>query len=380
MITVKVVTSVRGFLKDLFDSEFSDISISYSQGGLYETNSKLKEMGSKLIKNKLFNHLGIFNIVEADVQEAVALSYNRFLHTNKPYILLLENPLAPLHYAYGRNSTAVSKVKLNKVFTDKNLKAIVCLSDACRDTIRNYYDTKNKKIVAIRPLVRTRFEVSETAIKEKAHSDVLQLLYVSSRFELKGGQDILSAFTSIENEKLKLKIICKRETIPEKDWEIISDHPRIQFHEFNLSKDELAKEYNSSNILLNPTRQDSFSLVVLEAMKYGNAILSSFLYAIPEMVAEGEEGYLTNPKYLIWNENNMPNPYVWTHRDKTIYSSYVDHNMVDFLVEKIVYLMNNRDVLQRMELAAFRKANTDEFSEKGIIRRWEEVFRGAMKE
>ncbi len=53
-------------------------------------------------------------------------------------------------------------------------------------------------------------------------------------------------------------------------------------------------------IFINPTRQDSFSLVVLEAIKSGNVIISSDLYAIPEMVIDDYNGYLVGPKYRIF--------------------------------------------------------------------------------
>jgi len=148
----------------------------------------------------------------------------------------------------------------------------------------------------------------------------------------------------------------------------------IELYDFTLSKDELAAIYERANILLNPTRQDSFSLVTLEAMKYGNTVLSSDMYAIKEMIEDGKEGYLTRAKYDIWTSENLPNKKIWNHRKKTIYSSYVDENMVAFLVEKMSLLINDRELLSRLQVNAFIKATTGEFAEEYILDKWNELF------
>ena len=124
---------------------------------------------------------------------------------------------------------------------------------------------------------------------------------------------------------------------------------------------------------MNPTRQDSFSLVTLEAIKSGNAILTTDLYAIPEMVKEDFNGYLINPKYRFFTYDNMPNPEVWNNRKETIYSDYIDDNIVDFLVSKIIYLFNNRDILHELSDNSYNISN-DKFSEKNIISEWYKIF------
>lgn len=61
----------------------------------------------------------------------------------------------------------------------------------------------------------------------------------------------------------------------------------------------------NSTLLLHPTSDDSNSLTVLEAMKAGLPIISTKLYAIPEMVKDGVNGFLTEPKYAFFDNNNL---------------------------------------------------------------------------
>ena len=144
--------------------------------------------------------------------------------------------------------------------------------------------------------------------------------------------------------------------------------------EFNLTKDELFKVYASSNILLHPTRQDSFPLVVLEAAKAGNVIVASDLYGIPEIVKDGYNGFLLSPIYRFFNNKNMPNEKVWNNRKETIYSDYVDRAVVDRLELILVELLDDRKKLKKMALNSFEHSRSNEFNESFIIERWNELF------
>jgi hypothetical protein len=141
MVKVLVATKVRGFLEDLFHSSLDNISFHWNKNEVYEIDSKKKLILSKLVKSGLASHLGIVQVVEVDDDGFdVVFSYNRFLKTNKDYIICLENPTALFHYALGRNKTFLGKKKINGCLNDGHLKGIVCISDACYSTLPNFYD------------------------------------------------------------------------------------------------------------------------------------------------------------------------------------------------------------------------------------------------
>lgn len=376
MITVKFVTNARGFLKDLFLTNDYGFKIVYEEKKVYDSNSRLKRCISSLVKNPIFDYIGFFQSIHTQIDEDCALSYNRFIVSNKPYILLIENPLALVHYSINRPKTFLSKKRIKKYLMDTNLKAIIGVSNACTSTLREFYDIPNRiRVMTIYPYVKVRNNISMKSIEERANKKQLNLLYISANFELKGGQDILHTFERLNDKNIKLTIVTRLDSVSESDRVIIDRYVNnITLFDFVLSKDELAKLYASTNILLNPTRQDSSSLVTLEAMKYGNTVLSSDMYAIKEMVEDGKEGFLTKAKYDIWLDNNLPNKKIWNHRKNTIYSSYVDEKMVDFLYEKITLLKNNRDMLADLQKNAYVKANTGKFAEENILGEWKKLF------
>lgn len=379
MKQIYVATKARGFLLDLFNCKFNHIEFFYEPYKIYETNSKIKILISKLVKAKIADHFGIIQRIKVKKKNFnIVFSYNRFLKSTKEYVIYLENPLALVHYSTDRNNTLISRYKLRKHFSDPNLKSIICLSKACYETVNRFYTIPERiKVEQLYPLVQVNKRTNKDSIKMKTRKSEITCLYISSDFKLKGGRDILEVFNKFQElgiNNIKLKIVTLIDMIDKDIKKEIEENENINLYDFKFSKEELNELYNDTCIFLNPTRQDSFSLVVLEAMKSGNAILSTDLYAIPEMVLEGYNGYLTYPKYRFFDYDNMPNKKVWNNRKNTIYSDYIDENIVDFLFEKILYLNTNRDELEKLAMNSFEKSNTGEFSEDFIKQKWNQIF------
>ena len=379
MKQVYVATKTRGFLSNLFSYENDDFEFIYNKSNMYETNSRKKMFVSNLAKSSFADHLGLIQRIKVkESKNDMVFSYNRFLDSKVDYIIYLENPLALVHYSTERPKSYISKLKLKRYFEDPHLKSIICLSKACFETLNNFYDIpKHVCIDQIYPFIPNRDAINEEFITHKSKNENLQCLYISSNFKLKGGKDILCTFDRLKEanvNNIKLKIITRIDDLEKITIDRIQSNSNIELYDFQFSKEELNKIYDDSNILLNPTRQDSFSLVALEAMKARIVILSTDLYALPEMVEDNINGYLVEPKYRFFEKNNMPNEYVWNNRKETIYSDYIDETVIDFLYEKIIYLNENRNMLEKMALASFMKSTKGEFGGENIINKWKNVF------
>ncbi|MFW7420204.1 glycosyltransferase family 4 protein [Vagococcus fluvialis] len=374
MKKILVATNSRGFLTNLFNYNFNNYSFIYEEKKMYETKSIKRKLLSKIIKLRLFDFLGVIQVINClnyQGDEDIIFSFNRFTKTKKPYFIYLENPLALVHYSIGRPHTYLSKKKLRKLFSDKNLKGIICMSKACYETLGNIYDIpKELEISQVYPLI-------PDAKLNKVQRDYIHCLYVSSNFYLKSGREILESHKHLMNKGLKVKftIITKIAEIKSDDLLYIkSNKNSIKLVEFNLNKSELSNIYNESDILINVSRQESFGLSILEAMKYGNVILSTDLYAQKEMVIDKFNGYRIAPKYYFFTQDNMPNPKVWNNRRNTIYSEYVDDRIIQFLFEKIMKLELDRELLAKMAFNSFEKANSYKFSSEIISKEWEHLF------
>lgn len=379
MKKIYVATKTRGFLSFLINQKNSTFHFYSRKTKVYETNSRLKIFIARIVKSSLADHLGVIQrIVVRDNSYDIAFSYNRFLISNKKYIIYLENPLALVHYSINRPNTLLSKIKLRKYFNDPNLVSIICLSKACYETVNQIYDIPDRiKIEQIYPYIPNS-NIDKSMIINKSHTDYLKCLYISSDFKLKGGEDIIVTFEKLKKKGLnniKLLIVTRVDRLNNESKRVIELNSNIELLDFKLNKEELQSIYEDSNLLLNPTRQDSFSLVTLEAIKNGLVILSTDLYALPEMIEHNINGFLVEPKYRFFNKNNMPNKAVWSDRENTIYSDYIDYNIVNFLFNKIIYIYNNRDILERMAMNSYLSGANGEFGEDYIINKWKSIVK-----
>lgn len=383
MIKVKVATSnTRGFLRNLFECPDVNIKFHYNKENLYEVSGKRRFTLAKVIKWPIFDILGVFQVVKTgEVAEDVCFSYNRFLKTNKPYVIFLENPSALVNYCWERPNYLIGRLRLKKLFDDENLKGIICMSQACYQYIDNLYEIpKYLNVEQIYPYVPDDMSFTSTDINKVVNKNVLECIFISSDFELKGGRDVLTVLKRLEQENIPIHVtfITRKESIQKDDLNELNDMKSATVVEFKLSKEELDEYYKNAAILLNPTRCDSFSLVTLEAMKYGCAILATDIYAIKEMDIDNYNGFLTKSMIKQWDEDGTMNKYYRKHKKTLLYSGSIDKFLVEWMYEKLRLFVNDRDLLESMCNNSLKLARGSEFSANKVMRKWEKIFNDAI--
>jgi glycosyltransferase involved in cell wall biosynthesis len=121
------------------------------------------------------------------------------------------------------------------------------------------------------------------------------VLFIGREFERKGGDLLLQAFA-----RVRAKIPGARLLVVGPQAMTISD-PGVTNLGL-LRKDEprewaqLIAAYRSADVFCFPTRYEPFGIVVLEAMLFGLPCVATRTGAIPEMIQEGQTGYLVPPE------------------------------------------------------------------------------------
>ncbi len=382
---IKVATSnTRGFLRNLFDNELEDFFFEYDDGSVYEISGNMRNFLASAVKFPIFDFFGIFQVVEVLENDCdLYFSYNRFLRADKPYIIFLENPSALVNYCWERPKHLITRYRLKKLFTDEKLKGIVCMSKACYRHMNDLYSLPDSlPIYQVYPFICDDLCFDEIDVKCKATAPVLECLFVSSDFNLKGGGDILEVCKLFKqaNEKIHISCVTKKSTVSEHQIEEINNLDNIDIIEFNLSKKELDNYYKKASVLLNPTRLDSYSLVTLEAMKYGCALIATDIYAIKEMVHDGINGFLGEPMYKVWDEDGKLNKKIRRNKRKTVYSGRIDWKLVSWMGEKLTLLAENRELLYELCMESLHMARNENFSQKSISGKWNEIFNSALED
>ena len=121
------------------------------------------------------------------------------------------------------------------------------------------------------------------------------VLFIGREFERKGGDLLLRAFTRVRAKIPKARLLVvgpQALTIQEPGVTNLGllrkDNPREWA--------QLIAAYRSADVFCFPTRYEPFGIVILEAMLFGLPCVATRTGAIPEMIQEGETGYLVPPE------------------------------------------------------------------------------------
>jgi len=266
-----------------------------------------------------------------------------------------------------KSSTYVKSI-LN-LLTSKYCKKIMCWSFAAKKTIEQLFKNEeiNKKLEVVYPTVYPR------PFKKSKHDDI-RLLFIGRVFFEKGGLQLLKAFEILQKRyDVELTIISH---VPE---EIKNKYKNVNYVSPNLSIDELTRDYYSkSDILILPTFIDTYGGVFLEAMNCGLSVITTKIYAIPEIVEDGITGFLIKPPISMFKEDFSliygPKTRAWGKFINLVKN--INGNFIDEIVEKVSKLIEDDKLRKHMGKLAIAQIKKGKFSIKKrnrkLIRIYEE--------
>lgn len=161
-------------------------------------------------------------------------------------------------------------------------RRLVTWSAWAKQSLIDDYGIPADKIVVIPPGVNP----AEWRPLEIRHDDrsTVKILFVGGDLERKGGRLLLEAFRALRSPGVELHMVTREKLPPEAG---ISIHNNIQ-----PNSPELKQLYCEADIFCLPTKADCLPMVLSEAGAAGLPVVSTQMAAIPEIVKDGETGYL----------------------------------------------------------------------------------------
>jgi glycosyltransferase involved in cell wall biosynthesis len=171
------------------------------------------------------------------------------------------------------------------------------------------------------------------------------ILFVGMDFQRKGGSLLLEAFHFLEKKYHFLKLIIVG-SFPSK---IKIDNTKIIHYPFVPYLKLLHQILPQANLLvLIPPRAEGYGLMPLQAAAYGIPALTTNIAAFPELIEEGQTGFLIEPD----------------NKEK--------------LIKDLELLIQHREILQKMGQRAREKFQR-EFSSKIIQQKLKKIYEDALK-
>jgi glycosyltransferase involved in cell wall biosynthesis len=157
-----------------------------------------------------------------------------------------------------------------------------------RESLIRDYGVQEEKITVVPPSINLRKWKWVLSDLPEHSPKRLRVLFVGADFVRKGG-DLLSR-------------IAKREEFQNCEFHFVTRSFRgtpggnVFVHSnFGINSQQLIELYSTSDVFVLPTRADLSSWVLLEAMATGVPVISTKVAGIPEIVIDGQTGYLVEP-------------------------------------------------------------------------------------
>lgn len=255
------------------------------------------------------------------------------------YIVDLDNPYSLV--GYNVYSMKLWRFVIKRLLLSKKCREIRCLSEACRESVRNLFGADvYRKTTTHYPVLSSGVCCINPVLKDAP----VKFLFIGTQFEIKGGVELVKAFILAKDRapNITLDIVTY---LPE-EYLYAKNIPGITVHDAVFSRKELWDKFmKHSDVLVHPSYMESFGMVVLEAISHGLAVIANDVYAHKEMIIDGENGFLLEPPVLYW-ENGLAGPLFYNqHIASEFIRSHVMDGYVQSLSDAITALANDRDLL-----------------------------------
>ncbi|MFX1537705.1 MAG: glycosyltransferase family 4 protein [Promethearchaeota archaeon] len=293
----------------------------------------------------------------------------------KPWIVDMEFATALVSYA----KIGSFKHSIQKSLVSRNCKKIIPWTDMGKKSLLNCLDCKKfeDKIETVHLAVRPKNFI------KKYNNEKVKILFVgtgnpwnaSDSFYIKGGREVLMAFKYLSERYNNLELVI-RSNMPDYVLTKWTKNQNITIINKTVPWCELSEIFQTSDVFLFPAHITP-GMVLLDAMSYELPVITTDLWANPEMVEDGETGFLVkkSEKIPYVKKNLIPN---WGTRHFASYISNPDPDVVQDVVDKTSILIEDEKLRRRMGRAARKEIETGKFSIKERNEHLKKIFNEAL--
>ena len=253
---------------------------------------------------------------------------------------------------------------IERLLTSEYCKKIICWTEAGKKTVllnMNCEDFVDKVEVVPLAVPRKKF------VKEYSKKRKVKLLFVGSanipgEFEYKGGKEVLEAFVTLRQKYPDLELVI-RSDIPAKIKARYNGLSDLKIIDSIIPWEQLEEEFKSADVFLFPSHATP-GLAILDAMSYELPVITTDVWANPEMVTDGKTGFVISKSEQVpyYTDNFIP---LWDYRTGSRFMRAIettDPKIVEEMVAKTSLLVENKELRRKMGRAGREAVEDGRFS------------------
>ncbi len=261
-------------------------------------------------------------------------------------------------WAVGHNIK--NKTSVRKYLERNNCKKIVAWTELTKKSLEEQFPTIKEKLIKIYPLINF------PNMKKRKH-DGLNLLFVSRYFYAKGGLHAIETIDRLTNKYPGVKGIIVGD-IPKEILFKYGSNKKIKFYELLPQTELFQKVYSISDIFVYPGYSDSFGFAIPEIMSLGIPVVSVDVSTRREIIEDGKNGLLVKTSMTQQQLEKLANKLNKNSKE-----------IINQISKKIEELILDKSRLKELSKNARKIRDSSDFSSKETVKKWEEVYKDAVK-
>jgi glycosyltransferase involved in cell wall biosynthesis len=238
----------------------------------------------------------LLNPGNADLIHSTA---GKLILNNTPWIVDVESIGNFVQFRYNMLKSENYTKKILGLLTSKYCKKILPHCIAGQKSITTFFKSEaiENKMEVVYP-ARSASKIDRT---KKRKNEKIEILFVGKTFYEKGGKEVLDVFEALKTKyDLNLTMISNA---PQEIFNRYKNIPGIRIFHPKFRYDDLMNFFLNADIFLYPTYMDTFGIVFLEAMNYRLPIVTTKIFAVPELVDNGKSGFLIDSP-ISWHDSS----------------------------------------------------------------------------
>lgn len=175
----------------------------------------------------------------------------------------------------------------------KEASMIFTISERLRQSFIELYGIPADKVMTAYAGPNFDMELIEEALAAPKPVGPPTVLFIAKEFRRKGGDLVADAFKHVSRIIPETRLVfAGTEKLPSEFEGLNVEHLGLLDKSNPAQLKRLLQAYRAADILVLPSRHDPFPTVIREAMFFGMPCIASDIWAMSEMIVDGETGYL----------------------------------------------------------------------------------------
>ena len=178
----------------------------------------------------------------------------------------------------------------------KGAAAIFTISERLRQSFIELYGIRPERVHTAYAGPNFDLELIERTLTLPKGSSAPTVLFIAKEFRRKGGDIVAAGFARLREEMPEARLLFAGAAELPKEFAGLGnvEHLGLLDKSDPAQLQRLLQAYRDADVLVLPSRHDPFPTVIREAMFFGIPCVASDIWAMPEMIVDGETGYLVS--------------------------------------------------------------------------------------